>query len=77
MEGSAISEASLKAAITERLNAVHVEITDMSGSCSKWLILNAVPHFKRIMLFRAISQRLRSLLTKTRLQEDVARHFRH
>lgn len=40
MEGSAISEASLKAAITERLNAVHVEITDMSGSCSKWPILN-------------------------------------
>lgn len=35
MEGSAISEASLKAAITERLNAVHVEITDMSGGCGQ------------------------------------------
>lgn len=31
MENQSISEASLKAAITERLNAVHVTITDMSG----------------------------------------------
>ncbi|KAI1489974.1 bola domain-containing protein [Biscogniauxia mediterranea] len=31
----AITEASLKAALTERLNAVHVEVTDMSGGCGQ------------------------------------------
>lgn len=31
MEGQSISEDSLKAAIIERLKAVHVDITDMSG----------------------------------------------
>ncbi|KAI1496428.1 bola domain-containing protein [Biscogniauxia marginata] len=30
-----ITEASLKAALTERLNAVHVEVTDMSGGCGQ------------------------------------------
>ncbi|ROW15742.1 hypothetical protein VPNG_02046 [Cytospora leucostoma] len=35
MAEPAISEASLKAAITERLNAVHVDITDMSGGCGQ------------------------------------------
>lgn len=32
MSESTITEASLKAALTERLNAVHVEVTDMSGT---------------------------------------------
>ncbi|KAJ9148615.1 hypothetical protein NKR23_g4818 [Pleurostoma richardsiae] len=35
MATSAISEASLKASITERLKAVHVEVTDMSGGCGQ------------------------------------------
>jgi hypothetical protein len=29
-----ITEESLKAALTERLNAVHVEVTDISGTSS-------------------------------------------
>ncbi|KAI0595935.1 bola domain-containing protein [Biscogniauxia sp. FL1348] len=32
---NSISEASLKAALTERLNAIHVEVTDMSGGCGQ------------------------------------------
>ncbi|KAI2616966.1 bola domain-containing protein [Hypomontagnella submonticulosa] len=35
MSESTITEASLKAALTERLNAVHVEVTDMSGGCGQ------------------------------------------
>ncbi|EOO01965.1 hypothetical protein UCRPA7_2488 [Phaeoacremonium minimum UCRPA7] len=35
MADSSISEASLKASITERLKAVHVEVTDMSGGCGQ------------------------------------------
>ncbi|KAH6658001.1 bola-like protein [Truncatella angustata] len=35
MAEATITEASLKSAITERLNAVHVEITDMSGGCGQ------------------------------------------
>ncbi|KAI0107372.1 bola domain-containing protein [Hypoxylon sp. NC0597] len=35
MGDSTITEASLKAALTERLNAVHVEVTDMSGGCGQ------------------------------------------
>lgn len=31
---TAVSEAALKASIIERLNAIHVDITDMSGSFS-------------------------------------------
>lgn len=34
MENTAVSEAALRASITERLNAIHVDITDMSGSSS-------------------------------------------
>ncbi|KAI2627864.1 bola domain-containing protein [Hypoxylon sp. NC1633] len=30
-----ITEVSLKAALTERLKAVHVEVTDMSGGCGQ------------------------------------------
>ncbi|KAI1464847.1 bola-like protein [Daldinia caldariorum] len=30
-----ITETSLKAALTERLKAVHVEVTDMSGGCGQ------------------------------------------
>ncbi|KAI4869903.1 bola domain-containing protein [Hypoxylon rubiginosum] len=30
-----ITEASLKAALTERLKIVHVEVTDMSGGCGQ------------------------------------------
>ncbi|KAL1866306.1 hypothetical protein VTK73DRAFT_4764 [Phialemonium thermophilum] len=30
-----ISEASLKSALTERLKAAHVEVTDMSGGCGQ------------------------------------------
>ncbi|KAI1339702.1 bola domain-containing protein [Xylariaceae sp. FL0016] len=30
-----ITEASLKTALAERLNAVHVEVTDMSGGCGQ------------------------------------------
>lgn len=40
MENNAVSEAALRASIIERLNAVHVEITDMSGSSSKALSLS-------------------------------------
>ncbi|RYP08887.1 hypothetical protein DL764_001597 [Monosporascus ibericus] len=32
---STITEESLKAAITERLGATHVEVTDMSGGCGQ------------------------------------------
>lgn len=39
MENQSISEASLKATITERLHAVHVDITDMSG----WSIISITP----------------------------------
>ncbi|KAI1397762.1 bola domain-containing protein [Hypoxylon fuscum] len=35
MAEATITEASLKAALTERLNAVHVEVTDMSGGCGQ------------------------------------------
>lgn len=35
MENNAVSEAALRASIVERLNAVHVEITDMSGGCGQ------------------------------------------
>ncbi|KAK2610404.1 hypothetical protein N8I77_003836 [Diaporthe amygdali] len=35
MENAAVSEAALKASIIERLNAVHVDITDMSGGCGQ------------------------------------------
>ncbi|KAI7777571.1 hypothetical protein LA080_003406 [Diaporthe eres] len=35
MENSAVSEAALKASIIERLNAIHVDITDMSGGCGQ------------------------------------------
>ncbi|KAI1483606.1 bola-like protein [Daldinia eschscholtzii] len=35
MGESTITETSLKAALTERLNAVHVEVTDMSGGCGQ------------------------------------------
>jgi hypothetical protein len=31
MAAPAITEASIKSALTERLNATHVEVTDMSG----------------------------------------------
>ncbi|KAI0475348.1 bola domain-containing protein [Xylariaceae sp. FL0804] len=34
-ESTTITEASLKAALTERLGAVHVEVTDMSGGCGQ------------------------------------------
>ncbi|KAI1372206.1 bola domain-containing protein [Hypoxylon crocopeplum] len=30
-----ITEASLRAALTERLKAIHVEVTDMSGGCGQ------------------------------------------
>ncbi|TDZ21794.1 putative bolA-like protein [Colletotrichum orbiculare MAFF 240422] len=30
-----ITEASLQAALTERLQAIHVEVTDMSGGCGR------------------------------------------
>ncbi|KAI1260300.1 bola domain-containing protein [Xylariaceae sp. FL1019] len=32
---TAITETSLKAAITDRMNAVHVEVTDTSGGCGQ------------------------------------------
>ncbi|KAI0892949.1 bola domain-containing protein [Annulohypoxylon nitens] len=35
MSESTITETSLKAALTERLQAVHVEVTDMSGGCGQ------------------------------------------
>ncbi|KAK6841511.1 hypothetical protein PG990_006487 [Apiospora arundinis] len=35
MADSTITEASLKSALTERLGAVHVEVTDMSGGCGQ------------------------------------------
>ncbi|KAI1087955.1 bola domain-containing protein [Rostrohypoxylon terebratum] len=35
MSDSTITETSLKAALTERLQAVHVEVTDMSGGCGQ------------------------------------------
>ncbi|KAH9905998.1 bola protein [Xylariomycetidae sp. FL2044] len=35
MADPTITEASLKAAITERLQATHVEVTDMSGGCGQ------------------------------------------
>ncbi|KAK7700696.1 hypothetical protein SLS64_010840 [Diaporthe eres] len=35
MENTAVSEAALKASIIERLNAIHVDITDMSGGCGQ------------------------------------------
>ncbi|KAF3025079.1 hypothetical protein E8E14_014530 [Neopestalotiopsis sp. 37M] len=35
MAESTITEASLRSAIAERLNAVHVEVTDMSGGCGQ------------------------------------------
>ncbi|KAI2603486.1 bola-like protein [Hypoxylon fragiforme] len=35
MSESSITEASLKAALTDRLQAVHVEVTDMSGGCGQ------------------------------------------
>ncbi|POS71195.1 BolA domain-containing protein [Diaporthe helianthi] len=35
MENNSVSEAALRASIVERLNAVHVEITDMSGGCGQ------------------------------------------
>lgn len=41
MENTAVSEAALRASIVERLNAVHVDITDMSGS---FLPQHDMPH---------------------------------
>ncbi|KAK8050465.1 BolA domain-containing protein [Apiospora phragmitis] len=35
MAESTITETSLKSALTERLNAIHVEVTDMSGGCGQ------------------------------------------
>ncbi|KAK7908459.1 BolA domain-containing protein [Apiospora marii] len=35
MAESTITEASLKSALIERLNATHVEVTDMSGGCGQ------------------------------------------
>ncbi|KAI1385557.1 bola-like protein [Hypoxylon trugodes] len=35
MAEATITEASLKAALTERLKAIHVEVTDMSGGCGQ------------------------------------------
>ncbi|KAM0811558.1 putative BolA-like protein [Seiridium cardinale] len=35
MAAATITEASLKSAIAERLDAVHVEVTDMSGGCGQ------------------------------------------
>ncbi|KKY31521.1 hypothetical protein UCDDA912_g08533 [Diaporthe ampelina] len=35
MENTAVSEAALRASIVERLNAIHVDITDMSGGCGQ------------------------------------------
>ena len=46
MADSSISEASLKASITERLKAVHVEVTDMSGESTS--LCNAAPELCRI-----------------------------
>ncbi|KAI3325694.1 bola domain-containing protein [Xylariaceae sp. AK1471] len=34
-DATSITEASLRTALTERLKAVHVEVTDMSGGCGQ------------------------------------------
>ncbi|KAI5920527.1 bola domain-containing protein [Camillea tinctor] len=59
-----ITEASLKAALTERLNAVHVEVTDMSGGCGQsFTSLIVSPGFaglSSLKRHRAVNAALRS-----------------
>ncbi|KAI6373253.1 hypothetical protein MCOR25_003462 [Pyricularia grisea] len=46
MAESDITEATIKDALTERLNAIHAEVTDMSGGCGQaFTVLIVSPEF--------------------------------
>ncbi|ROT37947.1 bola-like protein [Sodiomyces alkalinus F11] len=63
-----ITEASLKEAITERLNAIHVEITDMSGGCGQsFTSLIVSPQFEKQTSLK------RHRLVNAALKEEIAR----
>ncbi|KAI0844996.1 bola-like protein [Daldinia vernicosa] len=63
MNEPTITETSLKAALTERLEAVHVEVTDMSGGCGQsFTSLIVSPHFagqNSLKRHRAVNAALR------------------
>lgn len=65
MENTAVSEAALRASIVERLNAIHVDITDMSGSSPNDITPSPVASHLAPTL----------TLVLTLLQAAVARHF--
>ncbi|KAF3763766.1 bola-like protein [Cryphonectria parasitica EP155] len=67
MGAQAISEESLKAAIAARLNAVYVEITDMSGGCGQaFSVLIVSPEFA------AKNSLKRHRLVNSALKEEIA-----
>ncbi|TPX18240.1 uncharacterized protein E0L32_002749 [Thyridium curvatum] len=68
MESTDITEASIKAAIEERLKAVHVEVTDMSGGCGQsFTTLIVSPEFAGKNSLR------RHRLVNAALKDEIAR----
>ncbi|CRK35789.1 putative bolA-like protein C8C9.11 like [Verticillium longisporum] len=63
-----ITEASLKEALTSRLTAVHVEVTDMSGGCGQsFTSLIISPQFEKQSSLK------RHRLVNAALKEEIAR----
>ncbi|KAM0474523.1 hypothetical protein ACHAPX_007467 [Trichoderma viride] len=64
---ASISEASLREAITQRLGAIHVEVTDMSGGCGQaFTSLIVSPQFKDLKSLK------RHRLVNTALKDEIA-----
>ncbi|KAL6898849.1 bola protein [Trichoderma evansii] len=64
---ASITEASLRETITQRLGAVHVEVTDMSGGCGQaFTSLIVSPQFQDLKSLK------RHRLVNTALKEEIA-----
>ncbi|KAH8174792.1 bolA-like protein [Sarocladium implicatum] len=62
-----ITESSLRESITERLKAVHVEVTDMSGGCGQAFTTLIVSH-----QFRGLNSLKRHRLVNAALKDEIA-----
>ncbi|EGR49102.1 hypothetical protein MKX07_006959 [Trichoderma sp. CBMAI-0711] len=64
---ASITEASLREAITQRLGAIHVQVTDMSGGCGQaFTALIVSPQFQDLKALK------RHRLVNTALKDEIA-----
>ncbi|KAH0493206.1 hypothetical protein TgHK011_008123 [Trichoderma gracile] len=64
---ASITEASLREAITQRLGAIHVQVTDMSGGCGQaFTALIVSPQFQDLKSLK------RHRLVNTALKDEIA-----